>query len=101
MTFEDDIIERINIDFGEKASDASQMLIEAIAKNRHLKTNRVLRCIIYLAKGNLTDLLNYIESANIDTRDVIFWAEYTGIAETRTPKRIRDFDKTFDKCSKI
>jgi len=99
MTFKDDIIKRINSDFGERATEATKLLFDAINKVDYLKTDRVIRCIIYLAKGNLTDLNNYIESATIDTRDVVLWAEYTGIDETKIPKHIRDFNKTFDKCS--
>ena len=100
MTFKDDIIERINSDFGDRANQATKMLFDAITKNENLKTDRVIRCIIYLAKGNLTDLIKYIESGTLDTRDVMFWAEYTGITEAKIPKRLRDFNKTFDTCSK-
>ena len=99
MTFKDDIVKRINIDFGERADEATKMLFDAISKIDYLKTDRVIRCIIYLANGNLTDLNKYIESATVDIRDVMLWAEYTGIAETKIPKRVRDFNKTFDKCS--
>jgi len=96
MTFKDDIIERINNDFGERANEAMKMLFDSITKNQNLKTERAIRCIIYLAKGDLADLIKYIESAINDTREVMFWAEYTGIAESKIPKRLRDFNKTFD-----
>jgi hypothetical protein len=99
MTFKDDIIARINIDFGESASDATTMLIDAIQKAGCLKTDRVIRCIIFLAKGNLTELNKYIETATFDTRDVMFWAEYEGVKENENPKRVRDFNKTFDHCT--
>lgn len=95
MTFKDDIITRINSDFGENASKATTLLLDAINKVDYLKTDRVIRCIIYLAKGNLTDLNNYIETATLDTRDVMFWAEYVGTGENEKPKRVRDFNKTF------
>jgi len=99
MTFKPDITQRIYTDFGETADKATKKLLEAITKTDDLKTDRVIRCIIYLAKGNLTDLNKYIESANTDSRDVMLWAEYTGITESKIPKRVRDFNKTFDKCS--
>jgi len=99
MTFKDDIIERVNTDFGERADEATVTLIDAISKVDYLKTERVIRCIIYLAKGNLTDLNKYIETATFDTRDVMFWAEYEGIKENENPKRVRDFNKTFTECS--
>ena len=95
MTFKDDIITRINSDFGENANKAMTLLLNAINKVDYLKTDRVIRCIIFLAKGNLTDLNKYIETATFDTRDVMFWAEYVGTGENEKPKRIRDFNKTF------
>ncbi len=99
MTFKDDIIARINTDFGESANKATTMLSDAIIKVDYLKTDRVIRCIIFLAKGNLTDLDRYIEAATFDTRDVMLWAEYEGLKANENPKRVRDFNKTFDECS--
>jgi hypothetical protein len=100
MTFKDDIKARIQTDFGENAITATTMLIDAINKVDYLKTDRVIRCIIFLAKGNLTDLNKYIETATFDTRDVMLWAEYEGLKENENPKRVRDFNKTFTESSK-
>jgi len=99
MTFKDDINERIQTDFVENASKATTMLIDAIKKVDYLKTDRVIRCIIFLAKGNLTDLNKYIETATFDTRDVMLWAEYEGLKENEKPKRVRDFNKNFEECT--
>lgn len=99
MKFEEDITQRINTDFGESASEASKLLTKAVLNKDYLNTNRIIRCIIYLAKGNLIDLVNYIEAATVDPRDVLFWAEYTTIEERGKPRRVRDFNKTFDKCT--
>ena len=99
MTFKDDIIVRINTDFGESANKATTMLIDAIAKVDYLKTDRVIRCIIFLAKGNLTDLSKYIETAAFDTRDVMHWAEYEKLNGDLNFRRLRDFNKTFAECS--
>jgi len=95
MAFKDDIIARINSDFGQNSSKATTILLDAINKVDYLKTDRVIRCIIFLAKGNLTELNKYIETATFDTRDVMFWAEYEGIGENEKPKRVRDFNKIF------
>lgn len=100
MTFKDDIKARIQTDFGENAITATTMLIDAINKVDYLKTDRVIRCIIFLAKGNLTDLNKYIETATFDTRDVMLWAEYEELKENENPKRVRDFNKTFTESSK-
>jgi hypothetical protein len=99
MTFKDDIIERINTDFGESANNAMTMLIDAITKVDYLKTDRVIRCIIFLAKGNLTELNKYIETATYDTRDVMLWAEYDRLKENENPRRVRDFNKIFPESS--
>ena len=100
MMFKDDINARIRTDFGENSSKATTMLLDAINKVEYLKTDRVIRCIIFLAKGNLTDLNKYIETATFDTRDVMLWAEYEGLKESEKPKRVRDFNKSFTESSK-
>jgi hypothetical protein len=99
MTFKDDIKARIQTDFGENAITATTMLIDAINNVEYLKTDRVIRCIVFLAKGNLTDLNKYIETATFDPRDVMLWAEYEGLKENEKPKRVRDFNKTFTESS--
>ena len=99
MTFKDDIIERINSDFGENANKATTKLLDAINKVDYLKTDRVIRCIIFLSKGDLADLDKHIETATFDTRDVMFWAEYIETEENEKPKRVRDFNKTFTDSS--
>lgn len=99
MTFKDDIIGRIKTDFGENADNATTMLLDAISKVEYLKTDRVIRCIIFLAKGNLTDLNKYIETATFDTRDVMLWAEYEKSSGDFNYKRLRDFNKTFEECT--
>lgn len=99
MTFKDDISGRIKNDFGENADKATTMLLDAISKVEYLKTDRVIRCIIFLAKGNLTDLNKYIETATFDTRDVMLWAEYEKLSGDFNYKRKRDFNKTFEECS--
>jgi hypothetical protein len=99
MKFKDDINVRIQTDFGANANKATTMLIDAINKADYLKTDRVIRCIIFLAKGNLTELDKYIETATFDTRDVMLWAEYEKLSGDFSYKRLRDFNKTFDECS--
>jgi hypothetical protein len=98
MTFTDDINTRIRTDFGDNAIKATAMLIDAINKADYLKTDRVIRCIIFLAKGNLTDLDKYIETATFDSRDVMLWAEYEKLTGDLNYKRQRDFNKTFEEC---
>lgn len=99
MKLKDDIVIQIDTDFAQNAGKATEMLTDAINKTDYLKTDRIIRCIVFLAKGNLTDLNKYIQMAITDTRDVILWAEYEIITEEENPQKVRDFNKTFDKCS--
>jgi hypothetical protein len=96
MTFKDDIKARIQTDFGENSITATTMLIDAINKVDYLKTDRVIRCILFLAKGNLTDLSKYIETATFDTRGVMLWVEYEKLRGDFNYKRLRDFNNTFE-----
>ena len=90
------MLNRINNDFGKSANEAKEMLVIAIADVGYLKTDRVIRCILFLAKGNMTDLNKYIETATFDSRDVMLWAEYEKLSGEFNYKRLRDFNKTFD-----
>ena len=99
MPFKEDIINRIHTDFGDRANSATLMLVEAIKKVDYLKTDRVIRCILFLANGNMSDLNKFIESATYDTRDVMFWAEYVELPGNFNFKRLRDFNKTFEECA--
>ena len=99
MIFKYDIIERIRADFGNSSTEAMTTIVEALNKSDYLKTDRVIRSIIFLAEGDLINLEKYIEAATVDTRDVMFWAEYEKINDGFNSKRIRDFNKTFAECA--
>ena len=100
MIFKDDILKQIELDFNEVADKAIEMLSDAISKTDYLKTDRVIRCIIFLAKGDLEKLRKFIDNAIFDTRDVMLWAEYENLdSEEFNYKRVRNFNNTFDKCT--
>lgn len=99
MKFKDDIQRQIELDFNDLSDKAFEMLSDAISKTDYLKTDRVIRCIVFLANGDLKELRRYIDVAKFDTRDVMFWAEYNNRDDFHNAKRIRDFNKTFDKCT--
>lgn len=100
MIFKEDIVTKINTDFGKYAADAIAILIEAIQYNEHLKTDRIIRCILFLANGNLDELDKYIKTAINDTRDVMLWAEYEKLNKEFSYKRVRDFNYSFEECTK-
>ena len=64
----------------------------------YLKTDRIIRCIIFLANGDIDNLKKFIDNAIFDPRDVMLWAEYERLDKLNF-KRIRDFNHTFDKCT--
>jgi hypothetical protein len=99
MILKDDILERINSDFGENAKEAINMLTDAVYRVEYPETDRVVRCIVFLAKGSITALKGYIEAATIDPRDVMLWAEYEQLADGFNVKRLRDFNNTFNECA--
>ncbi|WP_418501749.1 hypothetical protein [Flagellimonas sp.] len=101
MTFKEDIQQRIVLDFKDSAVKANELLSIAISKKEYLKTERVIRCIIFLANGDLNKLQKYIDDAIFDTRDVMLWAEYEEQEGESNFKRIRNFNNTFDKCQLI
>lgn len=98
MTFKEDITKRIKIDFSLKSDEVFEQLTNAIEKAEYLSTDRVIRSIIFLSKGDLQELNRYIEVATFDTRDVMLWAEYKKLNGDLNFKRIRDFNKTFEEC---
>ncbi len=98
MIFKEDITKRIETDFAASAEEASAMLVAALEKTEDLKTDRIIRCIIFLATGDLAELKKIIQMATADPRDVMFAAEYRDGDDKHNYIRIRDFNQTFDKC---
>jgi len=95
-----DIKDRIQSDFGENAIEATKILEEAISKYEYLNHDRIIRCIIYLSERELGKLKESINQAIGDPRDVMLWAEYINLDDIETPKRVRDFNKTFQNSEK-
>ncbi|WP_018344383.1 hypothetical protein [Cytophaga aurantiaca] len=96
MRFKEDITARIHADFGEDFNNAFEILRSAIEKTDDLNSDRIIRCIIFLAKGNIDALHKYIKVATVDPRDIMLWAEYEASNSSADHKRLRDFDKTFE-----
>lgn len=76
-TFEDypkDIHEKIRRDFHTTAQKAIQLISEHIATEP--TSERVLRCVLFKAEGQLSELQRYLKLAAFDYRDMILVAEY-------------------------
>ncbi len=95
-----DIKERLKSDFGDNTQEATQIILDAISKYEYLNSPRIIRCIIHLSEKSLNRLKQSINQAKEDPRDVMLWAEYVNLKENQEPKRIRDFNKTFQDCEK-
>lgn len=99
MLFKEDITRRIIVDFGDNSSEVKVLLTKAIEEVSDLKTDRIIRCILFLSKGNINSLKKYIEAAAGDPRDVMLWAEYEDLKDGFNYKRLRDFNLTFEKST--
>src|SRR5688572_9472571 len=98
MIFKEDIHKRIESDFGNNASEVVKLIHEATTKTNYISSDRVIRCIIFLAEKNLEKLQKFIKMASVDPRDVMMCAEYINLGPDQDPKRVRDFNKTLDAC---
>lgn len=96
----EDILNRIKKDFGQNSNEAIRILQKQLNKYEYLNQDRIIRCIVYLAKGSIPGLNHTINQAMQDPRDVILWAEYEGLTGKEELVWVRDFTKTFDHSEK-
>jgi hypothetical protein len=89
MPLPPDILRRIDRDFPEQKEAVTTLLESYNGREPH----RVIRSILFLAKGNEELLLHNLQAAIGDYRDVLYWAEYD-----RNDNRLRDFNQPFDDC---
>lgn len=99
MVLQEDIRNRIEKDFQSNAAQAIELLQERLFKTVDLQSDRIIRSVIFLSKGNLEKLKQCITSAQADPRDVMLWAEYEKQDETDDYKRMRDFSQPFERCT--
>ena len=87
-----DIWGKVNKDFEtpEEAALALSVLADFVVQNQELSSDRIVRCIVFVANGDLTRLEKAIDLAKEDYRDLIVWAEYNEKNE-----RVRDLTNPF------
>lgn len=83
-----DILARVKDDFAEKEVGEA---VDLLAAYRGPESDRVRRCAIHLSSGLIERLRHHLQTAGVDHRDMILFAEYDG--ENR---RIHDFSNGFD-----
>ena len=89
-----DILAQIAYQFGENYKIVIGILETELSESDILNSSRIIRCIIYLSENSIEKLRENINSAKIDWRDIILWAEYEN-DEKNEPKLKRDFNKPF------
>ena len=89
MKLTQDIAIRINGDFRDP--EDRQKVKNTLQTLETNETHRIMRCVLYLAKGDLKTFNLYVDMARVDYRDVIMNAEY----EYPLEKHLRDFTKPF------
>lgn len=89
MYLPDDIDRRLRLEYGPQEVIEIYAAFEDLQEASPRINARVFRCIVHLAEGNLNRLLELVEDARTDYRDVILWAEY----DQRGKTRLHDFSK--------
>ena len=87
-----DIRRRIAGDFGP--ADASALLVDIEARRAAspaIFSDRVIRCVIYVANGDLQTAGRAVSLALNDLRDLIVWAEY----DNKFDEQLRDLSAPF------
>ena len=85
----------MKIRFTSEYDTAKKILTEYLTKYDYLNSDRIIRCVIFLANNEIESFKSFLESAKVDPRDVMWWAEYENRESLDDNKRVRDFSKTF------
>jgi hypothetical protein len=83
----DDVRARLVRDYPGETNFEATRLVEMLQLSP-----RVLRSIVYLAAGDFEQLERFARAAEIDWRDVVFWAEYEDHT-AEEPRRVRSMDE--------
>jgi hypothetical protein len=85
-----DIHQKIARDFGQDLKQAIEQVEMLDARSKGLINDRLLRAMVFLAKGNMKRFKQVIELGCTDYRDLLWQAEHDC-----GEKQIYDFNKTF------
>ncbi len=91
-----DIIDEMKIRFDSDYYSAKKILNDYLTKNDYLNSDRIIRCVIFLADNGIESFKSFLESAKGDPRDVMWWAEYENRESLDNNKRVRNFNKSFE-----
>ena len=85
-----DIYQKIESDFGSDLKQAIEQIEILDARSKGMVGDRMLRAMVFLAKGDIERFKQVIELGRTDYRDVLWQAEYDCGEE-----QLYDFNKTF------
>ena len=85
---EPDIEARVAKDFTLRDHDDATAILDAPDRELRGDKARILRCVVFLARGNMEKLVHNADRALSDFRDVILWAEYD-----EQNRQVRDFNQ--------
>lgn len=84
----DDILQRIAVDYPDAAAEFVQDALEGLAVPER---DRVVRCVLFSAAGDLTSFSRMLALARLDYRDAILCGEY----DPDTRRRVRNMAAPF------
>ena len=87
-----DIWGKVNKDFEtpEEAALALSVVADFVEQNRELSSDRIVRCLVFLADGDLDRLEEALDLAKKNHRDLLVRAEYN-----EKNDRVRDLTQPF------
>jgi hypothetical protein len=88
----DDIESRINEYFSD--TEKVKGIIEKLVVPAE-ERDRVIRCILYLSESDYDSLQAWVRKANIDRRDIFYFAEYDNRSERKWDFNI-EFDRQYE-----
>ena len=74
----------------------NKILSEYLDKYDYLNSDRIIRCVIFLADNGIESFKSFLKSAKGDPRDVMYWAEYENRESLDNNKKVRNFNKSFE-----
>ena len=85
-----DIYQKIENDFGTDSQKVMEEIKFMNAQSKGMIGNRILRAVVYLAKGNFDDFRYFAEKARTEFNEVLRQAEHD-----ENGHKIYDFNKSF------
>ena len=83
----EDVRARLLRDYPGETNFEATRLVESLGL-----APRVLRSIVFLAAGDFEQLERFARLAEMDWRDVVFWAEYEG-HDAEEPRKVRSMEE--------